>query len=49
MSWRISNKIADILSKGSDDVGIDREEALLLYLTTVILAPRGRGLHEAEP
>jgi biotin synthase len=30
MSWRISHKIADILTKGSDNTGIDREEALSL-------------------
>jgi len=30
MSWKISHKIADILNKGSDNAGIDREEALSL-------------------
>lgn len=30
MSWRISHKTADILNKGSDNAGIDREEALSL-------------------
>jgi len=30
MSWKISHKIADILKKGSDNAGIDREEALSL-------------------
>jgi len=30
MSWKISHKIADILNKGSDNRGIDREEALSL-------------------
>ena len=30
MSWKISQKTADILNKGSDNRGIDREEALSL-------------------
>ena len=30
MSWKISQKTADILNKGSDNAGIDREEALSL-------------------
>ena len=30
MSWKISHKIAEILNKGSDNTGIDREEALSL-------------------
>ncbi|MBW2708511.1 MAG: radical SAM protein [Deltaproteobacteria bacterium] len=30
MSWKISHKIADILKKGSDNEGIDRDEALAL-------------------
>ncbi|EFK05794.1 conserved hypothetical protein [delta proteobacterium NaphS2] len=30
MSWKIPQKIADILKKGSDNEGIDREEALTL-------------------
>jgi len=30
MSWKISHKIADILNKGSDNAGIDRDEALVL-------------------
>jgi biotin synthase len=30
MSWRVSHRIADILNKGSDNAGIDREEALSL-------------------
>jgi len=30
MSWRISHKTADILNKGSDNAGINREEALSL-------------------
>jgi len=30
MSWKISNKIAAILSKGNDNAGIDREDALAL-------------------
>jgi hypothetical protein len=32
MSWKISRKIADILNKGSDNAGIDREEALSYIL-----------------
>lgn len=30
MSWKISHKIADILNKGSENAGINREEALSL-------------------
>ena len=30
MSWKISQKIADILKKGSDNEGIDRDDALAL-------------------
>ncbi len=30
MSWRISHKIADILNKGGDNAGIDRDAALAL-------------------
>jgi len=30
MSWKISHRIADILKKGSDNAGIDRNEALAL-------------------
>jgi biotin synthase len=30
MSWKISHKTEDILNKGSDNAGIDREEALSL-------------------